>query len=118
MNSIALPKAPFALLPKDAPAVTRPELERARWRCEACGDDSDLRVAEGHGDKPWLCEPERVVLCRGCRIDDGFLRVCAQRRAAKRAAKASHGAEASAAVRLRGSSGRAPGGPLRGPEAP
>jgi hypothetical protein len=77
--NIAVPKEPFVLLPKDAPAVTRPELERAGWRCEGCGEPSDLRVAEGYG--------ERVVLCRGCRIDDGFLRVCGQRRAARTAAR-------------------------------
>ena len=41
--------------------VTRPALDRARWRCESCRGDSDLRVAESH-------EARFVVLCAWCML--------------------------------------------------
>jgi hypothetical protein len=42
-------------------ALTKPALDRARWCCESCHGDSDLRVAESH-------EARLVVLCARCRL--------------------------------------------------
>jgi hypothetical protein len=42
-------------------AITKAALQRARWRCEVCGDDSDLRVVETTGGALF-------VLCGPCRL--------------------------------------------------
>jgi hypothetical protein len=47
-------------------AVTKAVLERARWRCESCRSDSELRVVEDRRDNFY-------VLCLSCRLDSAWV---------------------------------------------
>jgi hypothetical protein len=63
----------FAIISRTDAATTRPALEHAGWRCEACRQDDELRVCLGGRD-------ELVVLCSGCRTTlDEFKKVLLRR---------------------------------------
>jgi hypothetical protein len=63
----------FSVISRTDAATTRPALEHAGWRCEACRQDDELRVCLGVRD-------ELVVLCSGCRTTpDEFKKVLLRR---------------------------------------
>jgi len=53
----------YRLVARSDTAVTRPALERAKWRCEHCHDPDDLRVIEHRGTI--------LVVCDACRVKVG-----------------------------------------------
>jgi hypothetical protein len=63
----------FDVISRTDVVTTRPALDRACWRCEACRQEHELRVCSGYGD-------QIVVLCAGCRTtSDEFRKVILRR---------------------------------------
>ena len=54
------PAIGFELVARTETFVTRPALDHAGWKCEACRDESELRVCTDS-------KARLVVLCAGCR---------------------------------------------------
>ena len=52
----------YHLVDKTNVAVTRPALEGAHWRCQACRDDENLRVIDIKGVIKVLCDQCRLRL--------------------------------------------------------
>ena len=67
------PAIGFELVARTETFVTRPALDHAGWKCEACRDESELRVCTDS-------KARLVVLCAGCRTTpDEFKRVLLRR---------------------------------------
>ena len=74
---IAVARPPFRLVPRTEVERSRAALDRARWTCEGCKADINLRVVEAGR--------ELAVLCAGCRAEQTpFGQVMARRKARKR----------------------------------
>lgn len=52
----------YRLVDRTNVAVTRPALEKARWRCQSCGGEDNLRVIEHGGAVKVVCDPCRARL--------------------------------------------------------
>ena len=78
MSRDQIPGLDFVWVPKTDTAKTRPALERARYCCENCRREDDLRVVEGVG----RFEGHTAVLCPRCAMGNGFNSVIVCRRTA------------------------------------
>ena len=52
----------YRLIDKSNVAVTRPALEAAKWRCQGCKDDENLRVVDHRDTIKVLCDTCRLRL--------------------------------------------------------
>jgi hypothetical protein len=68
-------------------AITTQALKRARWRCEVCGHDSDLRVIEDSSSRFW-------VMCSPCRRRVAWARTANRERPSRPGSRSAKGDDA------------------------